>query len=205
LHGIGSNSRVFEQQTAALRYELGESHTFDFVEGTIPWEASVESIIETGEATFAYCDPHQPQSCLQAINDLERYLRVKGPYDGVMAFSMGTCLALTIMIDHALKEGTQEPPFKVAVLFSNPEKPFDMESLRQGRIEPWDPRPIISIPIAHIWGSTDYLGEHAALAPEYCRKSSEASFVHKGGHTVPTSTEEVIQIANVIHRAIGGV
>ncbi|GLA61798.1 hypothetical protein AtubIFM54640_002329 [Aspergillus tubingensis] len=187
---------------AALRYELGERHTFDFVEGTVPWEASAESIVETGEATHAYCDPHQPQSCLQAVQDLERYLRGKGPYDGVMAFSLGTSIALTILIDHARKRGMQEPPFKVAVLFSNPGKPYDMEFLRLGRIEPCDPQPIISIPTAHVWGSADPLNEKASLAPGYC-KENKSVFVHKGGHQIPTAAGEVVVMANVIHRAMG--
>jgi len=36
LHGQGSNSRVFEATTAALRKELGDKFEWHFVEGTIP-------------------------------------------------------------------------------------------------------------------------------------------------------------------------
>lgn len=173
------------------------------MENGILTSSAAESIVETGEATYAYCDPHQPQSCLQAVQDLERYLRVKGPYDGVMAFSLGTSIALTILIDHARQTGMQDPPFKVAILFSNPGKPYDMEFLRLGRIEPWDPQPMISIPTAHVWGSADPLNEKASLAPGYCKEENKSIFVHKGGHQIPTAAGEVVMMANVIHRAIG--
>lgn len=31
----GGDDKVFEMQTAAIRYELGDHHEFEFVEGTI--------------------------------------------------------------------------------------------------------------------------------------------------------------------------
>lgn len=31
-----ATSKIFEIQTAAIRYELGDNHIYDFVEGTIP-------------------------------------------------------------------------------------------------------------------------------------------------------------------------
>ncbi|GKZ78254.1 hypothetical protein AnigIFM56816_001810 [Aspergillus niger] len=203
LHGSGSNSRAFEQQTAALRYELGERHTFEFVEGTVPWNASSESASEAGEITFAYCDPHQPQSCLQALHDLENYLRIKGPYDGVMAFSLGTSLALALLVDHARKGKMQPPPFKVAVLFSNPGEVYNVDSLRLSRIEPLHPQPTVAIPTAHIWGSADTWRAQASLAPEYCKKENQSIFVHDGGHEIPTAARDVVKMANVIQRAIG--
>ncbi|RAH59476.1 hypothetical protein BO85DRAFT_485949 [Aspergillus piperis CBS 112811] len=205
LHGSGGNSRAFEQQTATLRYELGERHTFEFVEGTIPWDASSESTREAGETTFSYCDPHQPQSCLQALHDLENYLRIKGPYDGVIAFSLGTSIVMTLLVDHARKEKIGPPPFKVAVLFSNVGQPCNMDSLRLGRIEPLQVQPTITIPTAHIWGAADSWSDQASLAPQYCRKENQSIFVHDGGHEIPTAARDVVKMANVIQRAIGRV
>ena len=37
LHGSGTNNAVFESQTAAFRYKLGEEHTFEFLEAPHPW------------------------------------------------------------------------------------------------------------------------------------------------------------------------
>ena len=36
LHGMGTNSRIFEAQTAAIRYLLGSEHTFEFIDGAVP-------------------------------------------------------------------------------------------------------------------------------------------------------------------------
>ncbi|CAH0059093.1 unnamed protein product [Clonostachys solani] len=36
LHGMGTNSRIFEAQTAAIRYGLGSLHTYEYVDGALP-------------------------------------------------------------------------------------------------------------------------------------------------------------------------
>ena len=36
LHGMGTNSRIFEAQTAAIRYAMGQEHSFEFVDGAAP-------------------------------------------------------------------------------------------------------------------------------------------------------------------------
>lgn len=36
LHGMGTNSRIFEAQTAAIRHNLGSQRTFAFSDGAVP-------------------------------------------------------------------------------------------------------------------------------------------------------------------------
>lgn len=36
LRGMGTNSRIFEAQLAAIRYTLGPQHTFGFLDAPVP-------------------------------------------------------------------------------------------------------------------------------------------------------------------------
>ncbi|PWY62240.1 hypothetical protein BO83DRAFT_326572, partial [Aspergillus eucalypticola CBS 122712] len=145
----------------------------------------------------------KPQSCLQALHDLENCHRTKGPYDGLMAFSLGISIAITLLLDHVRKGSTQPLSFKVAVLFSNPGELYNVDSPRLGRFEPLHRQPTITILTAHIWGSADAWSDKASLAPGYCRKENQSIFVHDGGHEIPTAARDVVRMANVIQRAIG--
>lgn len=49
LHGMGTNSRIFEAQTAAIRYTLGSQHTFKFLDGAVPAQMA---------ASMSYCPPY---------------------------------------------------------------------------------------------------------------------------------------------------
>ncbi|KAL4875011.1 serine hydrolase FSH [Aspergillus karnatakaensis] len=203
LHGVGSNSRVFEQQTAALRYELGDNHTYDFVEGTVPWEPATE---ESNGETFAYGDMFQASSCLEVYQDLRRYLEQEGPYDGVIGFSFGSGLALSILVDHyrcAASDAT--PPFKLAVFFCNPRGPYDINALRQGHMEILEPEQVeraIEIPTVHIWGSSDTDLDGGALGERFCNSTNRSAYVHAKGHEIPTSAADTMAMANVMRRAV---
>ncbi|KAL4934291.1 serine hydrolase FSH [Aspergillus undulatus] len=218
LHGIGSNSRILQQQTAAIRYELGNRHTYEFVEGTIPWEADPElkATMLGDEQTFSYCDPASAESCLAVIDLLERYVAVEGPYDGVLGFSLGANIAMSWMIQ---RQGeNQALPFKVGIFFSNSFPLYDMAALQQGRVEHanavansflnTDSVSVreslrLDLPTAHIWGARDAGWEHAQSASRVCKEARRLVYVHGKGHEISTASEDLISMVKAINRAIG--
>ncbi|KOC11849.1 hypothetical protein AFLA70_182g001671 [Aspergillus flavus AF70] len=215
LHGIGSNSQAcnvilnsFGRYKAAIRYELGTQHTYDFVEGALPWESSIKNVTKTDEATFTFCDPEQPHSCRQAARDIEGYINEEGPFDGIIGFSLGATMALSWLVNwYQTKQanGSEVAPFKVAVFFSNARQPFDHDALAMDRIAYLDfvqMGKVIDIPTAHIWGSADPQAEEAQRAVNFCGSERRSIFVHEKGHEIPSSVEDTVSIAKVINRAI---
>ena len=118
---MGTNSRIFEAQTAAIRYTLGPQHTYEFVDGSVPtkmapgmlipilvhargWGAAlirataIEPFVSPSDEFLQYADDASSDSCLRALLDLEAYIEEDGPFDGVMAFSQGAGLAASLLI-----------------------------------------------------------------------------------------------------------
>ncbi|KAB8074709.1 serine hydrolase-domain-containing protein [Aspergillus leporis] len=192
--------------SAAIRYELGNEHTYDFVEGVVPWEPSVA--INMNEPTFSFCDPEEPQSCRQAARDLEEYIKEEGPFDGIIGFSMGAAMALSWLVNWFRStegSGSDAVPFKVAIFFSNAIQPYDHDELNRGHIAHLDSAQVgkvIDIPTAHIWGSADPQEDQARWAVDFCNPEKKSIFVHAKGHEIPNSVGDTISIAKVVNRAI---
>ncbi|KAF9885238.1 hypothetical protein FE257_000598 [Aspergillus nanangensis] len=217
LHGKDMNSKVaffffpwlrIPRLPAAIRYELGGDHTYDFVEGSVPCGQNI-----SGDEVFAYCDVHQLQSTLQAVCDLEQYIQAYGPYDAVFGFSLGAAIALACLIYHyETKDENTRPPVKLAVFFSTPVMVYDYKAFHQGRIrrlEVDDIGRVVDIPTAHIWSSgedsvIEKYGpfEYGELATQVCKPDRLSVYIHDQGHIIPNSTEDVVGIGKVINRAI---
>ncbi|KAJ5752590.1 hypothetical protein N7520_009507 [Penicillium odoratum] len=210
LHGKGTNSRIFKQQTAALRYELGESHSYDFVDGPHVWEMNpdLDEFVMGEENTFAICDPASPSSCLEAMENIERYIAAEGPFDGIMTFSQGTSIALGWLIKRQLEAKGGKPwklPFKIGVFFSNPWGVYDGQALEQGQIAyMYSPtfEGLLDFPTAHIWGSADKDQAMAEMLSNSCVAEKRSVCVHTRGHEIPADINTVISMAKTINRAI---
>jgi hypothetical protein len=209
--------------SAAIRYELGNEHTYDFVEGVVPWEPCKSTLsllgseasdvrvavaINMNEPTFSFCDPEEPQSCRQAARDLEEYIKEEGPFDGIIGFSMGAAMALSWLVNWFRStegSGSDAVPFKVAIFFSNAIQPYDHDELNRGHIAHLDSAQVgkvIDIPTAHIWGSADPQEDQARWAVDFCNPEKKSIFVHAKGHEIPNSVGDTISIAKVVNRAI---
>ncbi|KAL4962000.1 uncharacterized protein BDV14DRAFT_203153 [Aspergillus stella-maris] len=182
-----------EMQTAALRYELGDGHTYDYGEGIFPTPLAPE--VKDFNTDL-----------LQPIKDLENFIATEGPYDGVIAFSQGIMAAATLIIRNTQEK--KQVPFKCAVFFSPRLGPLDLgESSRTATAVEVDPSAnagVIKVPTALIWGSGDpdrFKAEE--IKPLFAPESFD-TYIHSGGHEVPGtgSNEAVIQSVNVIRRAI---
>ncbi|CAI7624835.1 unnamed protein product [Penicillium glandicola] len=209
LHGRGTNSEIFKRQTAALRHELGDSHTYDFVDGTFPsaLNEDLRELLPPDDETFAYCNPLSPQSCAKAFDDLERYVQTEGPYDGVMGFSLGATFVMSWMFKKLREQKDNKPvqlPFKVGIFFSAPGllQYHDLlaKQLFASKFDPADG--LLDLPTAHIWGCHDRDKEKAEAASQAFNEGVRSVFVHDKGHEIPISSDSVIMMAKVINRAI---
>ncbi|PGH03619.1 hypothetical protein AJ79_07310 [Helicocarpus griseus UAMH5409] len=214
LHGFGTNSQIFKIQTAsfpptcalaAIRYELGDGHEYEFVEGCVPWPAApeIKSLLPSTDETFAYYDPTSPASILKAIDDLETYIETEGPFDGVLGFSHGASLAASF-IARKHHQDHLKPVFKCAILISAPPAMAwqGLSGAKQLRILDADEDgELIQMPTAIIWGRQDpYLGAVSALGtviPKLCGAANRVEYVHGGGHEVPSSSSMEVLAGSV--------
>jgi len=163
---------------AALRYELGNHHVYEFVEGSVPCDpapgdrplfvvlrkvltatlepqltsssAGVGNLSSSNDGYFQYFDDTSLSSYQQLIEDVESYVASEGPFDAVMAFSQGTIVAWGLMT-HRFQL------FACAIFFPGG-VPGDPSALLQGKMQLLDRdtcRKAIHIPTAHVWGEHD--------------------------------------------------
>ncbi|KAK6345709.1 hypothetical protein TWF718_007618 [Orbilia javanica] len=214
LHGMGTNSKqVFETQTAAVRAELGDEHTYDFVEGNIPWPKAPDlgSLFSDDDDYFSYFDPSDTASLKQAISNLRSYIQVEGPFDGIMAFSQGASLAASFLLaDQIARDGDQEgnysSGFKCAILLSGGYA-WSFSSLQKNEWVRADKtlESRIDIPTAHVWADNDHLGPDVGTTmAAICAPDMRYSYIHDEGHTIPSrrSPEKLNEVLKVIRRVI---
>ncbi|KAI9643650.1 hypothetical protein NHQ30_008272 [Ciborinia camelliae] len=189
---------------AAIKYELGDGHTYEFVEGTIPTKIApeLEGIVVGEAGPLVYFDETSTTSMLTALNHLDKFLEFEGPFDGIIAFSLGAALASTWIVDQ-VQRGIPIP-IKCAV-FLSAATPVSIDALRKDRLVHLDSNTsgeLISIPTSHLWGVHDWLAGSARNLSEMCQGVDRSVFVHSGGHEVPRSGEDLTRAVNSIRRCI---
>ncbi|MCJ1283863.1 hypothetical protein MMC26_003194 [Xylographa opegraphella] len=134
-----------------------------------------------------------------ALDDLEKYLQEEGPFDAVIGFSQGACLAATLMIRHAQKQPSQSI-FRCAVFICGIE-PWNIAEGRNYSVT-MDGE-VISVPTATIYGSKDYQWGDASLAlSKLCNSESKEIYDHGRAHEVPRSSELTSGMARTIRKVI---
>ncbi|PVH95530.1 hypothetical protein DM02DRAFT_690002 [Periconia macrospinosa] len=191
LHGLGTNNRIFQMQTAALRYELGGQHTYEFVQGVVPWElpSELENLSDPSETHYAYYDLALPESYVTAVDHLKAYIAAEGPFDGVIAYSQGAGVASMLLVREKYMNPSEPPPFKVAILFSpisvyDPVAYIEKQEVRVLN-DVGDGPPAIDIPTVIIYGETDRMKDECQGFKAICDPKAVWEFVHEGGHEVP--------------------
>ncbi|KAI0889176.1 serine hydrolase FSH [Annulohypoxylon maeteangense] len=211
LHGMGSNSQVFESQISAIRYELGNRHTYEFVEGCVPTgiAPNLDGVASPEKEYFAYSDPTVPASMSKAVANLDAYVDAQGPFDGVLAFSEGAGLTASYIAWKFRQDPARQkvsPMFKFAVFFSSLDT-FDPEQIGKGSnsrpLLAQDNGEIIHIPTVHIWGRNDRL-TGAPRVRGICASQAREEYIHDGGHEVPGArmADAVKTTARLMRRAM---
>ncbi|KAF1951252.1 hypothetical protein CC80DRAFT_454630 [Byssothecium circinans] len=190
LHGIGTSSQLLKMQTAALRYEFGDQHTYEFVQGSLPWHMAPElsAISKEDDPHFAYFDPENAPSYLTAYNQLDSFIAAEGPFDGVFGFSQGAGLAIIYMARKRIENRDAPAPFKCALLFSptavgDPFRWFETGEMRE--LEALPEGATISIPTAMIWGSKDESAPRFEKLFTIFDDNVSWCYIFEGGHELP--------------------
>ncbi|MCJ1389264.1 hypothetical protein MMC18_002120 [Xylographa bjoerkii] len=134
-----------------------------------------------------------------ALDDLEEYLQTEGPFDGVIGFSQGACLAASLMIQHARKQ----PPhsfFRCAVFICGIEPRNILDGKTYNAATDGE---LIQVPTATIYGSKDYQWVEASLAlSRLCNSQSKELFDHGRAHEIPRTSALTSGMARVIRKVI---
>lgn len=119
-----------------------------------------------------------------ALEQLDNYIAMEGPFDGVLGYSHGAGLAAMLLIAKP-----NAVPLKFAI-FLSPVSVYDPAAyLERGEVQvldgPKNGRPRINIPTAVVYGNSDpRKGESEALVA-VCDSEKTFVFVHEGGHEIP--------------------
>lgn len=153
---------------------------------------------------LAYYDPYSPESVYRGLLQLEKYIEVEGPFDGVIAFSQGGAMATSLLLGRNA-EGTPYTPFKCAV-FLAAGVPWSLEALQHNELVRLDKSfaTRISIPTAHVYASNDIWGDMSETVEALCAPQVRHGYVHELGHTIPgRRTPEILKSSlSVIRRAL---
>ncbi|KAK6504589.1 hypothetical protein TWF481_006528 [Arthrobotrys musiformis] len=210
---MGTNNKVLETQTAAIRAELGDEHTYDFVEGTLPWPKAPDLglLFSDDDDYFSYFDPSDTGSLHRAILDLRRYIQVEGPFDGILAFSQGATLASTLLLAEQgeldrYQEGNYSSAFKCAI-FLAAGYAWSFPALKDNKWARVDETSglRIQIPTAHVWAHNDHLGpDVGTTVAALCVPATRHTYIHDEGHTVPgrRSPEKLNSALKIVRRVI---
>ncbi|KAK3689074.1 DUF341 domain protein [Podospora appendiculata] len=181
----------------------GEGTNSKFVEGCMPmpmWP-DIREAADADDGFFGYFT--SGASYTTAARQLDAYLAAEGPFDGVLAFSMGAAFVSTYIANaymyhdragHEYAGEHQQRPeaaraFKCAV-FLSPVGGVFAEAAPGGQgDEGWlldadVDGEVIPIPTANIWGSNDRLCNAEAVS-RLCASGVREVYVHEGVHEVP--------------------
>jgi pimeloyl-ACP methyl ester carboxylesterase len=157
---------------------------------------------------YAYYDPSSRPSYIRAVEQMNDYVSIEGPFDGVMAFSQGAGLAAMYLVHKLLQEPKQDSHFKVAIFISSIATIYDpvtwFKDSQVRRLDPAVDGQPISIPTAHIWGMQDRLQSECRAVSELSDKASRSVFIHDGGHSLPSSSSPgaIAGAVQAIRRAV---
>lgn len=179
------------------------------------------SATSSSPSFFRYVDEGSASSYVKALSDLASYIAAAGPFDGVMAFSEGAAVAAGLLIQHIHQPRGSTPPFRFAIFFSGgiPADPGPLNLAandfsaknEDGNMSSRAERPmdfehdgeVIDVPSAHIWGSSDDIyPDFGPVLCKLCTKDQRSVFVHRGGHEIPRSGDEVKKAVKIIEKTI---
>lgn len=163
----------------------------------------IRDLVPADDQGFSYFDPESVPASLQAVQDLERFIKKEGPYDGILGFSQGMMLACTLLMRYVQEK--KPLPFKCAIFFSPRMAPLDYVDLGKGiftEISPTEAMEKIGIPTTLVWGSMDPFVAKAIELQQLFQRETLSTVVHEGGHEIPgyAFKDALAQTVKVIRR-----
>ncbi|KAI1264504.1 hypothetical protein F5Y18DRAFT_390615 [Xylariaceae sp. FL1019] len=208
-HGKGTNAKIFKQQTEKIRHALGPEHEFVFVDGPLSVKAMKLALDDQNSQDdveqYLSFDVFNVEQFEGLYRDLNKYIKLSGPFNGVMGFSEGATLAASMIFRQELQ--LRPDDFKCAVFLSSI-TPLSIHASVKGELrflsESIDGT-LINLPTAHIWSDADTTppGVGNVLA-DLCCPDSRHIVQHSVGHEVPGSYSDqgLMESVRAIERVI---
>lgn len=130
LHGMGTNSQVYEAQLAPIRHQLDPTYEFEFVDGLVECSPAT-GVLSLFPGPF-YCYYSKPTvENLKAAYDLVlEIIEEEGPFEGIFGFSQGGALAASLLLHHR-KTNPHAPELFNFAVFTCASLPFDLQTATQ--------------------------------------------------------------------------
>jgi hypothetical protein len=140
-------------------------------------------------------------SVRKALDIVYQTMEDYGPFDGICAYSEGTVLAGSLILDERRRYETEGRPrqIKMAVFFAGwpPLKPDSDEILLMDTCEDF-----IDVPTLHCIGATDPYVQGARALFDICDQDTAILFDHGKGHTIPRDTQTLKELSDAIRGMI---
>ncbi|KAH8762236.1 serine hydrolase FSH [Hyaloscypha finlandica] len=191
LHGYGSNTKIFEAQTAAFRRELGPEFEWHFVEGgiSVPMDPELQEYCMGEENFFSFFDATSNHGPAKYFTEIESYATSHGPFDLVMAMCFSGSLVAALLM-HKAHLGRHHQVFKGAIFLSGGGV-MDPTASTFKPLEDASAYAKIPIPTANIWGASDEIHRKTAaeLALVCCTKIN-VTFIHDADTPIAQSRDK---------------
>ncbi|KIN02400.1 hypothetical protein OIDMADRAFT_41494 [Oidiodendron maius Zn] len=164
----------------------------DFPEGETPEEVLRELAPPQGAEGLQ-------QSVQNALDAVYRTMDKHGPFDGLCAYSEGTVVASTLILEEQrrfLEEGIPRR-IKAAVFFAG-WPPLDVRHCSIVLADEYEE--FIQIPTCHVVGAGDPYLKGAVALYNICDEDSAILFDHGKGHTLPRDAKTLRELADTIRR-----
>ncbi|KAL2283047.1 hypothetical protein FJTKL_10161 [Diaporthe vaccinii] len=193
---------------ASLRYCLGESYEFSFVDGGHLWPAAAGIEASYGKeqsfSCFSYYDG-TAASAAEAVRDLASYLCENGPFHYVLGFSLGASLIATLLLGENTDESIRKAKDMVkSAVFICGIPPQNWEQLRSGHLEETNPEDLaedmkIDTHTIHAFClEDDQFPGRSQLLLKLCQNGASVKILHTAGHDVPRKSDEVEALAKAM-------
>mmetsp|Transcript_7816 Transcript_7816/g.17530 ORF Transcript_7816/g.17530 Transcript_7816/m.17530 type:complete len:228 (-) Transcript_7816:165-848(-) len=182
LHGFRTSGKIMYMQTAAMRFHTPLQYTF--MDGPCPAEADPDPLVMEFYPNRPYFewyqrdrDPPGVRGMKEATEEVVRFLKTHGPFQGLMGFSQGASLVTTL----AHMQQTQHELFRGGSL-------FDFVVLIGGVTPPLitAEEAHLLLPSCHIMGTRDHVYVHSQALTTYYDASSRVVLQHNEGHNIPS-------------------
>lgn len=141
------------------------------------------------------------QSVINALNAVHRTMELHGPFDGICAYSEGTVIASTLILEEQrrlLEEGIPRR-IKAAVFFAG-WPPLALKSNQMVLADTCEE--FIDIATCHVVGAGDPYLKGAMALYNVCEEDTAILFDHGKGHTLPRDAKTLKELAETIRRMV---
>lgn len=141
------------------------------------------------------------QSMWNAMNAVYRTMDEHGPFDGVCAYSEGSVVASTMILEEQRKFQEEGRPRRIkAAIFFAGWPPLDVRNNTIVLSDTCDD--LIAIPTCHVVGAGDPYLKGAVGLYNICDEDTAILFDHGKGHTLPRDPKTLKELAQTIRRMI---